>query len=271
MMATAWSFQIGALRFTNFAYGASIMLTMYITWFFVTAKGWSAPLVVIIVVAFNFLLGYMMRKTMLRRRQSSSRMIICTMGLQMIITNVAIILFSGYPRDMGIRERRIFLAENVSFGLIQAACFCMSLVLLLSFHFMLKKTWMGRSIRAVVQNEEVAMLMGIRSERVLDIAFSISYVLIGVSSMMIMTMYQVEPTFGGSIQAVAFIVCVLAGIGNLGGTFISGIIVGVVSALISYTIGTMYLNPILYTVFVLMLIVKPTGLFNKKSDVASTI
>ena len=127
---------------------------------------------------------------------------------------------------------------------------------------------MGKAIRAVVQNNEVATTMGIRSERIMDAAFSVSFLLIGIASMLLALLNQISPTFGTPFQSKAFMVCVLAGIGNLGGTFFSGIIVGVVTALIGFVVGTEYLNPITYALFVLVLLLRPNGLFTKASSVA---
>jgi branched-chain amino acid transport system permease protein len=270
LVACAWSFQVGALRFANFAYGASIMLSMYLTFFMIREWGIPIPVTVLLILAFNFGFGWLMRKTVLRG-MSRSRMIICTMAVQLIVINVALFVFTAYPRDLSLLERRIYLAENISFGAIQFVCFIMSLIILLSFQFFLKRTGTGRAIRAVVQNREVATLMGINSEKILDIAYALSCILIGVAAMMLMLMNTVDVAYGNAIQSIAFMVCVLAGLGNLMGTFFSGIIVGVISALISYSIGSIYLNPIIYTLFVVILLIRPHGLFTKSTDIAKTL
>lgn len=267
LLSSAWSFQVGALKFANFAYGASIMLSMYLTYFMIIE--WNIPIVlaIILILAVNFMLGWVMRKTMLKGKDRN-RMILCTMGLQLLMINLVTFIFTGYPRDMAIFETRIYLTERISIGVIQLICFVMSLVILFSFQYFLKKTWTGRAIRSVVQNKEVATLMGINSEKMLDVAYSLSYMLIGISAMMLMTMYQVEPAFGTSIQSTAFMVCVIAGLGNLSGAFFSGIFVGVISGLLSMIVGAQYLNPIIYTLFVIVLLVKPYGLFTKSTNIA---
>ena len=88
---------------------------------------------------------------------------------------------------------------------------------MLSFQMFLKKTWTGRAIRAVVQNPEAAAMMGIDGEKIVSIAYSLSYSLIGIAAIILMTMFQVEPTFGGKLQTYAFLICVAAGIGNISG------------------------------------------------------
>ena len=195
-------------------------------------------------------------------------MIVCTMGVEMIMTNLATLFFTATPRDFALLETRIYLTKDVSIGSIQLICFVLSLVLLFAFQYFLKKTWTGKSIRAVVENSEVATTMGIKSERIMDLAFSLSYMLIGVAAMLLALLNQIDPDFGTPFQSKAFMVCVLAGIGNLGGTFFSGILVGVVTALIGFVVGGEYLNPITYALFVLVLLLRPHGLFTKSSSVA---
>ena len=267
LMSCAWSFQCGALRYANFAYGACMMVSAY--WTFYMIRMWNIPifLTIILVLAFNAALAYVMRNAMLKKSDFNT-MIVCTMGVEMIMNNLVTLFASATPRDFALIETRIFLTDDISIGSIQLFCFVLSLVLLFAFQAFLQKTWMGKAIRAVVQNNEVATTMGIRSERIMDAAFSVSFLLIGIASMLLALLNQISPTFGTPFQSKAFMVCVLAGIGNLGGTFFSGIIVGVVTALIGFVVGTEYLNPITYALFVLVLLLRPNGLFTKASSVA---
>lgn len=268
LMSCAWSFQTGALHYANFTYGASMMLSAY--WCFYMVRMWNIPipLMILLVLAFNVLLGLLLRKTVLNQQNDFNKMIICTMGVEMIMTNLATLFFTATPRDFALLETRIYLTRDISIGSIQLVCFVLSLVLLFAFQYFLKKTWTGKAIRAVVQNSEVATTMGIRSERIMDQAFSMSYILIGIAAMLLALLNQIDPNFGTPFQSKAFMVCVLAGIGNLGGTFFSGVLVGVVTALIGFVVGAEYLNPITYGLFVLVLLIRPHGLFTKASSVA---
>lgn len=270
LTSSAWSFQCGALKFANFGYGASIMLSMYITYFGLTTWGLGPVLTALLVLAMNVLIGLGMRLTILKKSDRSTQ-ILCTMGLQMVIINMVNFIFTSYPRTLAIFESRFYLTETISIGLTQFFCFILAAVILISFQLFLTHTWTGRAIRAVVQNRDVAKLMGIKSEHILNVAFALSYALIGISGLMMMMMYQVEPNFGNSIQSIAFLVCVSAGLGSMGGAFFSGILVGVTSALINYFIGATYHDPILYSLFIVILLVRPHGLFTKKSQVARTL
>lgn len=270
LVSSAWSFQCGALKFANFAYGASIMLTMYITYF--SVREWNIPMVLafLMILLMNILLGFFMRKTVLWRQDRNTQ-ILCTMVLSLVIVNLVDFVFTSYPRDFGILETRIFFSENISIRRTQLLCFIMSAVILISFQMFLSKTWTGRSIRAVVQNKEVATLMGVKGAKTLDLAFALSYVLIAIAGIMLMSMYQVEPTYGDRMQSIAFIVCVSAGLGNLSGAFMSGILVGVLEQLIVGLLGAQFRTPVLNGLFVIILLARPHGIFTKKQNVARSI
>lgn len=270
LTSSAWSFQVGALRFANFAYGASIMLSMYITYYGI--REWNLPWVVtiLLVLVINFALGYIMRKTVLSTNERGTQ-ILCTMGLSLIIINLVTFICTAYPRNLALIEKRIYITPDISVGTIQITCFVLAAVLLVSFQTFLNKTWTGRAIRAVVQNRSAATLMGINSQRMIDIAFSISYMLIGISGIMMMLMFQAEPVAGEYLQTIAFIVCVSAGLGSLSGAFVTGIIVAMASATITTFLGSKLHDPMLFGIFVIILIFRPYGLFNKQKNVARTL
>lgn len=268
LTSSAFTFQSGALKFSNFAYGTLIMLSMYFTYFGIKEWGIPVPLTVLMVLTINVLLGMLLRKTVLKKDAVTTQ-ILCTMGVSLIILNLVTYFFTSLPRTMAIFETRISLFMNdITIGTTQLLCFVFAAVILIGFHFFLTKTWTGRAIRAVVQNKEIASTMGINSERIMDIAFSFSCLLIGLSGIMLMIMFQVDPNFGNYIQTIAFLVCISAGLGNLSGAFFSGIIVGILSALITYLLGAKWHNPVLFGLFVLVLLLRPYGIFNSKKNVA---
>jgi branched-chain amino acid transport system permease protein len=172
--------------------------------------------------------------------------------------------------DLAFLEARVYFTPEISVGLIQLICLGLAALLLLSFSIFLQNTWTGRAIRAVVQNKDIANLMGIDSERMLDIAFAVSYILIGISGMMLIMLFPADPQFGNYITLIAFVVCVVSGLGNLWGSFLTGILVGVLSALISTVLGSIYHDPFLFALFVVILLVRPNGIFTKKSRIVTS-
>jgi branched-chain amino acid transport system permease protein len=269
LFSSAFTFQAGALNFANFSYGAFIMLSMYITYYTITV--WHLPVfaAVLIILLINSAMGIALRKTVLRTGNFGTQ-ILCTMGISMIVINMVSFFFSSYPRDMAILEKRLYLHPEISIGLIQLACFVLAAAILLGFHLFLTRTWQGVAIRAVVQNREIAGILGINTSHILDLAFSLSCCLIGISGIMLMVMFPVTPIFGDYLQNIAFIVCISAGLGNMWGAFLSGIFIGVIPSLIMAILGARFQDPILYLLFVAILLIRPYGLFNSGKNIART-
>ena len=270
LFSSAFTFQSGALKFANFSYGACLMVSMYLTYASTQEWGFPVPVAVIFVLLCNVLMGFVLRKTVLRSNNFGTQ-ILCTMGVSMILVNVVTFFFTSYPRDLAIFEHRIQLTDRISLGSIQLVCFVLAGVVLLGFHVFLNRTWPGKAIRAVVQNSDIAATMGINTRRTMDMAFSLSYMLIGVSGMMLMVMNSARPDIGNYFQTLAFIICVSAGIGNMGGAFFSGIFVGVLSALITTVLGAQFHDPLLFGLFVVLLLIRPYGIFSSRKKVASSI
>ena len=270
LTSSAFTFQVGSLKMVNFCYGSSVMMSMYLTFFFLQRMVFPIPIMVICVVVFNFCLGFAIRKTVLRNTQDRSMNILCTMGLELIFVNSILFIFTARPVDLNMLGTRIHLTDDINIGLIHVISLGLAAVLLLGFSFFLQNTWTGRAIRSVVQNKEIANLMGINSEKTLDMAFSVSYILIGIGGMMLMMIFSADPQFGGYVTLIGFVVCVVSGLGNLWGAFLTGLIIGIVSASIQTFIGPLYHDPLLFSLFVVILLIRPYGLFVKKSKVASS-
>lgn len=270
LSSSAFSFQVGALRLTNLAYGVSLMSVMYFTYYAVRVWLVPLPIAIPLVVCFYFLLGIILRRYVLGKTVAA-RQLLCTLGLQLIILNVTSFLTGGYPQNLSMIETRIYLTPNISFGLTQLICFIMAAVILLSFNFFLKKTWTGRAIRAVVQKKEIANLMGVNSNHMLDLAYGISYGILAIAGVMLVILFQVTPDSGNYFQTIAFVVTVSAGLGNLDGAFFSGILFGVISALVSLVFGAKYHDVIIFSFFIAILLIRPNGIFTKSSNVSREI
>jgi branched-chain amino acid transport system permease protein len=260
LVSSAFTFQAGALRVINFSYGSATMLAMYLTFFTVTMCHLPMLFAIPLIIAAFFLLGILVRITALSTPHHGAQ-ILCTMGVELITINLVLFLFTGFPRDMAILEKRLFITDTISVGWIQIICFVMAALILAGFQLFLNKTWAGMAIRAVVEREEVAGLMGLNSRRIMHFAFAVSYVIIALAGVMLMTLFQAEPNFGNYIMLIAFLVCIVAGLGNMVGSFFSGIIVGVISSLITLILGAKFHDLVLFALFILILLVRPNGLF----------
>jgi branched-chain amino acid transport system permease protein len=263
LFASSFTFQCGSLNITDFSFGSWLMLSMYMTFFMY--KGWHISIIPFIIILFlcYFIISYLISKHMLSKRNEFVNMII-TMGISLVIQNAAILFFTSYPRTLGIIEKTITIGNGIQIGLTKLAMLFLSAIILIGFQIFLNRTWTGKTIRAVVQQKEVSYLMGINSDRVKNLAFAISYVLLAASGIMLMILFSVEPTAGGFYQMMSFLICIIAGLGNMKGAFYSGLLIGVIIGFLNIFISQ-FAMVFLFFIFVIILVVKPKGLFALKS------
>lgn len=262
LFASSYSFQLGALNIADFSFGSWLMMSMYMTFYMLGQWGWGIVPFLIILLAAYFLIGFFLCKFILSKRNMENNMVI-TMGISMLLQNAAIMLFTSYPRSMGIIEE-IFKIGEVRIAKIRLALLVLSAIILLGFQMLLNRTWIGKTIRAVVQNRDVACLMGVNANRVKNVAYAISYIMLAASGIMLVVLFSVEPTTGEYYQMMSFLICIIGGLGNIKGAFFSGLLIGVLMSVLNL-ISAQFAIVILFALFVIFLVVKPTGLFTKTS------
>jgi branched-chain amino acid transport system permease protein len=128
----------------------------------------------------------------------------------------------------------------------------------------LRKTYIGKAIRATVQNWEAASLMGIDIHKVYLISFAIGAALAGVAGTLVTLNYSIQPNMGLNWTLKALIVMVLGGLGSIPGTFIGGLVLGVTESATSFFISSNYREIAGLVLFLLVLIFRPQGLLGTK-------
>ena len=130
----------------------------------------------------------------------------------------------------------------------------------------LKKTLLGKAIRAASENMESAMLVGIVPHRVHSLAFALGMGLAGLAGVAIATVYPFDPGFGFTFSLKAMIALALGGLGNVGGALVGGIVLGSVESFSSYVLGGAWADAVGYALFLVVLLFKPEGLFASSCD-----
>ncbi len=263
LIAVNFNFQLGALRVVNFSYGASLMLAMYLVFALSALKLpflATLGLVIVLLLPCYFLVGWLLRRYVVFTELDDVQ-ILLTMGLAIFIENMAQAIWGAFPRTLGAMEKGMLLGD-IYINVTRLQVFLVSLILLAVGYLFLTRTWFGRCIRAVVQNKEMASVVGVNARRVAVVAFAISYCFLVIGAYLLMMFYSVEPHTGGSFLTMAFLICVLGGIGNLAGSFAASFIIGIISAFVSFFLPG-YHDPILFSAFILLILLRPSGLFGE--------
>lgn len=264
LFASGFTFQIGSLRIYDFSFGAWIMMAMYLTYYMLEKWSFPLPLALLVIFSGYFLVSFVMGKLVMTGSSDMVQMLV-TIGVTIVLQNLAVFLFTAFPRTLNVREHALTLPGDVMVGQIRLAMLALSAVLLIGFHLMMKKTWIGKTIRAVIQHREAACLVGVNADQIKTLAYALSYVLVAASGVILLLIYPVEPTAGAFYQTMSFFICIIAGMGSLKGAFFCGIFIGLLNAILN-TFFVQFASIILFAIFVLILVFKPNGLFAPRNS-----
>ena len=269
LIAVGLSLQYGVARVLNIAHGEFIMLGAFISWWLYTMLGINPLASLIICGPFVFIIGYLLYRTLFTRLRNSSAtpavfegnsMLAC-FGLLFIIQNMAILLWGADIKGYS------YLAFPVNFGGAKFAAnrlvtLGFAIIIGLIFYLFLARTRLGKAIRAAAQDPAAAGLMGVNINQVLALCFGFGALMAGFGGTLISMSYNIEPAMGLEYTIIAFIVIVLGGLGSIPGSFIGGLLLGLVGSIVTYIQPGLALVAY-YVIFMLLLLVKPTGLLGK--------
>lgn len=256
----------GVMKVVNFAHGALLMWGMYTSFWLHTLLKIDPYLSVIITIPLFFGIGWVIQRWLIEPVLDAPEFahILITLGLSTFLENLALFLWSSDYRSVKVsyQEERIFLGGiSISYTGLMAFVFVIIGTCLL--YFFLKKTDLGRAIRATAEEKEGAILMGIDYKRVYYIAFGIGAACVGAAGSFITPIFFVDPYTGLSFILMAFVVVIMGGIGNLGGALICGLIVGITESFGALFMTGSMKQVLPFGLLMVMILFKPTGLFGK--------
>ncbi|MGA2954459.1 MAG: branched-chain amino acid ABC transporter permease [Thermodesulfobacteriota bacterium] len=256
----------GVMRIINFAHGQFLMLAMYATYWLFQLYGVDPYISILIVVPLMFVIGMVAYRMIIQPIIDASEMthVFATLGLNLSLQGIALFLWQGDFR--GIRTS--YSSMPIHFGALyinvpRFIIFLCAIATILALFLFLKKTYTGKAIRASAQKRVAAQLMGVNLSKIYMIAFGIGIAIVGVTGAVLMPIYEVFPSVGSLFALVAFVVVVLGGLGNLGGALVGGIIIGVVESVSGVFIAPALKEGVYFIIFVIILLLRPTGIFGK--------
>lgn len=258
----------GVLKVLNIAHGELLMLGGYASVWAFGALGIDPFLSFIIVVPALFLFGIALDRTVYRHvvrltgDDKIKNSLLVSFGLALVIQSLALWLFSADERTIQVSyASRSLSLFGLSLPFTRLVSFLISLIVALALHRLLHHTDFGKAILATAQDWEAAELAGIDVPRVYMITFALGAALAGVAGTLVSVTYGVSPGLGITWTLKALIVVVLAGTGSILGAFPAGLLLGLMEALGGAFIGPTYRELIGLAVFLLILVLRPQGLF----------
>jgi branched-chain amino acid transport system permease protein len=267
LIALGLNLVFGTMRVVNFAQGTLLMVGMFMTWWLFVLTGLHPYLSPLLTVPALFAFGYAIQvfliTPLLAREKAREPMsvLLMTLGLALVLENLALMLFRGDYKTVQVAETNAvwFLGDYIIsvarfWGLVAMLATVSALWLFLGH------TDLGRAIRAVGQDRQVARLLGINDRVIYNYAFGLSTAVMGIAAATLVPFYYTHPGVGTSFLLKAFVIVVLGGLGSMPGAALGGLAVGVIEGVTGIFTQAAVAQILLFAIFVAMLFFRPAGL-----------
>ena len=264
MIAAGLSLIFGVTRLVNIAHGDLIILAAYLGLTVASALGLYPLTALLIVVPVMAVIGYGLQRIVLNNTLSDDILppLLVTFGLSVIIQNGLLEIYSADPQKLDAGQLGVASTNvaGISVGLLPLLMFVTAVVVIAGLQWIFYRTALGRAFRAVSDNQDVAQLMGLNKRHVYGVAMALSLAVVALAGIFLGMRTSFDPSIGGGRLIFGFEAVIIGGLGNLWGTLVGGVILGV-----AQNIGAQ-INPgwqVLagHVVFLFILAVRPRGLF----------
>ena len=269
LFAAGLSLIFGVMRLVNIAHGDLIVLSAYLGLTTSVALGLNPLVALLVVIPLMAVIGYILQRGVLNHTLGDDILppLLVTFGLSVIIQNALLEGYTADPQklDAGALETASFGLGGLTLGVLPVLTFAVAVVVIAGLQWMFYRTSLGRAFRATSDNQEIAQLMGLNKAHVFGLAMALSLAVVAIAGIFLGIRTSFDPSIGGGRLIFGFEAVIIGGLGNLWGTLIGGVILGV-----AQTIGAK-IDPgwqLLagHIVFLAILAVRPNGLFPRINE-----
>ena len=270
IIALGYTMVYGIARMLNFAHGDIIMVGGFTVFTIVTTMGGSPVVGILASVVVCTVLGVTIERVAYRplRDASPLAVLITAIGVSYLLQNVALLIFGSNARQFTsvITVPALKLAGGkLSISSVTIVTILSCIVIMAALMTFINKTKMGQAMLAGSEDRGAATLMGINVNRTISVTFAIGSALAAVAGVLLCSAYPSLSPYTGSMPGIkAFVAAVFGGIGSIPGAFIGGVLLGVIEILSKAYISSQLSDAIVFSVLIIVLLVKPTGILGKK-------
>ncbi len=281
LIALGYSMVYGILKLLNFAHGDVYMIGAYIGYFVIqgfggpTALSIPVPLLVLLMMAIAAigcgLLGVAIERFAYRPLRDAPRIapLITALGVSFVLENAVLLLFGGFTRSY---QTPSFISFNTGISIdgvridaVELTIFAVSAIMMIGLQILVKRTTLGKSMRAVASDREAAEMLGIDVNRTIALTFFIGSAMAGVAGVMSgLAFNQISNTIGFLAGLKAFTAAVVGGIGSIPGAMLGGLLIGLCESFSLSYISTEYSDVIVFGILIVVMLFRPTGIFGTK-------
>ena len=271
LIALGYTMVYGIIRMINFAHGDFIMIgayTLFYTIPLMVDAGMPAWMAVIVAVAVCALVGVLVEILAYRpvRKAGPMSALITALAMSIFLENLAMVLFGAKPHNVqAIFSLPTITVGGVSLPLNVLLTIGIGVAMMLCMQLFVKKTKLGKAMRAVSEDMDAARLMGINVNSTISFTFAVGSALAGIGSVLYCCSYpQATPTMGSMLGLKAFVAAVLGGIGSIPGAMVGGIVIGLCECFVSAIGLSAWKDAVTFAILIIVLLVKPTGFLGRK-------
>lgn len=270
LIALGYTMVYGIAKMLNFAHGDVIMIGGYVVFVTASSLGINPLAAIIASMAACTLLGVTIERVAYRplRGASPLAVLITAIGVSYLLQNVALLVFGSdtkaFSNVVTLPNLELFGGQLIIKS-VTIVTVIVSIIIMVGLTLFVKKTKIGRAMTAVSEDQGAAQLMGINVNGTIAVTFAIGSSLAAVAGVLLCSAYPSLTPYTGSMPGIkAFVAAVFGGIGSIPGAFIGGILLGVIENLSKAYISSQLADAIVFSILIIVLLVKPTGLLGKK-------
>jgi branched-chain amino acid transport system permease protein len=267
LLALGLTIIFGVLRVINFAHGEFMMIAMYMTLVICNSFQIHPYFALFVVLPLLFLLGVIIQKFLLEPVLDAPPdiQVLITLGVSIVLQNIVLLIWGPDYQSLQVNSSRsVIHLSGYAISIPRLLAFVGALIVSSFLFLFLKLSNLGRAIRACADNREGALLIGIKVEKIYLVTFGIGAACAGVAGVFIMPFFYTSPHIGLTFVLISFIVVILGGLGKIEGALVGGLIIGIIESLGAVLADESIKQIITFSIFILILFFKPSGLFGKK-------
>lgn len=264
--AIGLSLIFGSMEIIFIAQGAVMILAAYCTYFLSHLYHLDPFLSLVFVLPGFMLLGFLLYVLLFRLVSDSGKdaPLLIAFGLMILLENLMSVLWTPDTRAVSTSYTGLSLPLwGLKISVTRLVVFVLSILATVAVSLWLQLALTGKAVRAATENKAAASLMGINANKVKAITFGIGIALAGLAGTATAASYPFDPTFGFIFSLKALIAVALGGIGSVTGALLGGILLGVLESTGAYVFTGVWANAVSYTAFLVVLMIRPEGLFTR--------
>jgi branched-chain amino acid transport system permease protein len=269
LVAAGFSLIYSVCKFVHFAHGAVIAVSAYFLYFLFSMLGLNFVFSVILSIIFTSFLGFLINqfvyKQLRKRKASNVILLIASVALLIFFESLILLLFGADVKTIGyIKISKGIEIFKAIITPLQIVIIIVSIILLFSLFIFMKKTKIGKAMRAVSDNKDVAEIVGISSEKIYNWSFIIGSAIAGIAGILVGLEQNLEPTMGTNLMIKGFTAAIIGGIDSVPGAILGAFLLGFAENFGIWFLPSGYKDAIAFIILFIFLLFRPQGILGIK-------